>query len=48
MGLSSKYEREVIPTKSQQYVLLNKSCTMIIPVDMSMWVKEISQVPTAG
>lgn len=48
--VSSRQDRDVAPMKSQQYGYLNKTCIMTIPIDMPVWVKEVSQglTSTAG
>jgi hypothetical protein len=40
--VSSIYEKKPISMKSQQYGYPKKTSTMMAPVDMSMWMEEIS------
>lgn len=41
----SRYGWKAAPMKSQKYHYLNKSHTIMMPVDISVWTREISQDP---
>lgn len=40
--VSSRYDREAIPVKSQQYGCLKETQTKTSPTDLSTWIGKIS------